>query len=119
MKIGHIELFVSDLQKSLAFYRDKMGLEVTALQGEHFAWLKIGESEILLRSDYSPRLRKSADYQTSGNGICFYTKELQAKMKELKSRGLEFSGDDGTPDCPTFHDPDGHWFQLVNPGKHQ
>jgi hypothetical protein len=50
-------------------------------------------------------------------GIVLYCDDLDAKLAELKSRGLEIRGTDGSPRCPTFTDPDGHWFQLVNPAE--
>jgi hypothetical protein len=44
----------------------------------------------------------------------FYTDDVDKTAAELRARGLVFRGEDG-PGCLTFTDPDGHWFQLVNP----
>ncbi len=41
-QIGHVHLKVSDLQRSLAFYRDLLGFEVTMLYGDQAAFLSAG-----------------------------------------------------------------------------
>ncbi len=119
MKLGHIEIFATDVEKSLEFYRDILGFEVVAIQGENFAWLKAGEMEFLIRPRQNTLPESGERYQHTPIGLCLYTDDLKGKMEALKSNGLEFRGDDGSPDCPTFRDPDGNWFQLVDPGEHQ
>lgn len=113
MKIGHIELFVADPLKSKDFYVEVLGFEEVAVQGGKYAWVKLGDTEILLRPGKNPS--PAPDYQHTPQGITLYTDDLQKTMDELKSRGLEFKGSDGSEKCPTFTDPDGNWFQLVNP----
>ena len=116
MKIGHIELFVADPMRSLAFYRDVLEFEVVQITRDEIAWLKHGEVELVLR----PGKRSgagAATYAQSSVGIVLYCDDLDAKLAELTSRGLEIRGADGSPRCPTFTDPDGHWFQLVNPAE--
>jgi catechol 2,3-dioxygenase len=41
-KIGHVHLTVSDLDRSLAFYRDVLGFEVTARYGPEAVFLSAG-----------------------------------------------------------------------------
>ena len=118
MKIGHIEVFVGDVKESLAFYNGILGFEVTAVQGDRHAWIKSGEIEILLRSDHKPERKRVSGYDKAICGIVLYTDDLEAEMEALRMRGLEFRGNDGSDNCPTFHDPDGNWFQLVNPEEH-
>lgn len=54
-------------------------------------------------------------YKDSDVGFVFYTDDLEKTRKELISHGLEFKGTDGSDSCLTFTDPDGNWFQLVDP----
>jgi catechol 2,3-dioxygenase-like lactoylglutathione lyase family enzyme len=117
MRIGHIELFVADPMRSLAFYRDVLGFDVTEVQRESVVWLKKGDFEILLRpgNAQAPAQR----YADSSQGIVLYTDDLEGTLAELQSRGLALRGTDGPPCCPTFTDPDGHWFQLVDPSEQQ
>jgi catechol 2,3-dioxygenase-like lactoylglutathione lyase family enzyme len=115
-KLGHLELFVRDPIRSRDFYRDILGFEVVSEQGPDFIWLRSGDREILLRrSDAS---HDSPGYKQAGIAFVLYTDDLPATLVELKQRGLIPSGNDGSAKCPTFIDPDGHWFQIVNPEDH-
>ena len=109
MRIGHIELFVREPLQSMEFYRDVLGCEVVAVQGEKFVWLSRGPIEILLRPGTGPA--PSEQYNRSASGIVLYTDDLGTTAAELTSRGLTFQGTDGSNACLTFTDPDGHWFQ--------
>jgi catechol 2,3-dioxygenase-like lactoylglutathione lyase family enzyme len=116
MQIGHIELFVAEPLKSMEFYRDVLGCEVVAVQAEKFVWLSRGPIELLLRPGSGPA--PAGQYNRSATGIVLYTDDLDATRAELTARGLTFQGTDGADVCLTFTDPDGHWFQLVNPNDH-
>lgn len=115
MRIGHIELFVRDPLASRDFYQRVLGFDVVAVQGAN-VWLRLGDAEILLR----PGSGASAPttYASAATGIVLYVQDLPAARTQLEERGLTFDGCDGTDKCPTFRDPDGHWFQLVNPNDH-
>ena len=115
MKVGHIELFVADPLRSLNFYRDVLGFQVVQIIRHEIAWLKLGDAEVVLRPGKS---RDDAPaYARSLQGLVLYCDDLDATLASLQSRGLEVRGTDGSPRCPTFTDPDGHWFQLVNPAE--
>jgi catechol 2,3-dioxygenase-like lactoylglutathione lyase family enzyme len=114
MKLGHIELFVRDPLASRDFYRDVLGFKVIAEQQGKFVWVALGDREILLRPG-TVAAPVVARYQDAASAIVLYVDDVSAEAKRLRSRGLMFRGDDGSVDCPTFTDPDGHWFQLVNP----
>src|SRR5437762_3376151 len=114
MHVGHIELFVRDPRASRAFYENVLGFELVAEQGQH-VWLKLGNVEVLLRPGTGTKAR---DYASAASGLVLYTDDLEATAAKLTARGLTFSGTDGSEKCRTFCDPDGHWFQLVNPDDH-
>jgi catechol 2,3-dioxygenase-like lactoylglutathione lyase family enzyme len=115
MRIGHIELFVNDPAASKAFYTHVLGAELVDEQAAgRVVWVKLGDNELLLRPGEPG---DSAEiYKQARSAICLYTDDLDAEVARLKLRGLAFEGDDG-PGCPTFRDPDGNWFQLVNPAQ--
>jgi catechol 2,3-dioxygenase-like lactoylglutathione lyase family enzyme len=113
MQIGHLELFVKEPLKSMEFYRDVLGCEVVAVQRDTFVWLSRGPIELLLRPGNGPS--PAEQYNRTSTGIVLYTDDLQKTAAELTERGLQFNGTDGSDECLTFTDPDGHWFQLVNP----
>jgi catechol 2,3-dioxygenase-like lactoylglutathione lyase family enzyme len=113
LKLGHIELFVREPQRSRDFYRDVLGFEVIDEQGRDFIGLSSGGFQILLRptgASSSP-----VTYSDSSMAFVIYTDDLLETLELLKSRGLTPSGHDGSPKCPTFTDPGGHWFQVVSP----
>src|SRR2546428_8088157 len=114
MHLGHIELFVRDPLASREFYEKVLGFEVVAVQGRH-VWLKLGAVEVLLRPGSAA---KAPDYGSAAAGFVLYTHDLATTASRLRERGLVFDGTDGSDKCLTFCDPDGHWFQLVNPNDH-
>lgn len=115
MQFGHIEIFASDTQRSRHFYENVLGFEVTVTKGQ-LVWLQKGEVEILLRPGQPPP--PAARYQDAPLGLVLYTDDLQSTLLELSGRGLEFKGTVDSDKCYTFTDPDGNWFQLVDPGDH-
>lgn len=116
MKFGHLEIFTIDPQKSKHFYQDVLGFELTVDQGGGYYWLQRGQVEILLRPGNPPQ---AADrYESAPTGIVLYADDLEATMQELQQRGLVFRGTVDSDKCFTFTDPDGNWFQLVDPNDH-
>lgn len=117
MKFGHIEIFVSDpLQTAKQFYQDILEFEITSAREDQLVWLKKGDLEILLRQGQPPR---AADrYEKASLGLVLYTNDLNQSIETLEGRGLEFKGTVDSEKCYTFTDPDGNWFQLVNPHDH-
>jgi catechol 2,3-dioxygenase-like lactoylglutathione lyase family enzyme len=114
MRLGHFEIFVADPVGSLPFYRDALGFELEEVQHGKFVWLKAGSTVLLLRPGANaPQLDA---YQRAPIALVLYTDDLAAATTRLQSNGVAIRGDDG-PGCLTFCDPDGHWFQLVDPGE--
>lgn len=113
LRIGHIELFVADTRAARSFYTGVLGFEVVAEQhGGKVVWLKLGTQEILLRPGKPPAA--GGTYQQARCALVLYSDDLQADLARLQQRGLKLQGNDG-PGCHTFADPDGNWFQLVDP----
>jgi len=116
MRLGHTEIFVKDPAAARAFYEDVLGFEVTAVQGGKFVWLEKDGREFLLRP--GRKAEGAPEYQGTNVALVLYCDDLEDTMQELIDRGLSFRGNDGSEVCPTFTDPDGNWFQLVNPSEH-
>jgi len=115
MNIGHIEIFVQEIEKAKHFYENVLGFEFVVQQGDQFVWLKKGELEFLLRP--GKNLHYVSEYQKTSMAIVLYTDDLSKTKKDLEARGLVFKGFDGSENCLTFTDPDGNWFHLVNPNE--
>jgi catechol 2,3-dioxygenase-like lactoylglutathione lyase family enzyme len=115
LRMGHIEIYSRDVPRAKVFYRDVLGFEVT-VEGGELVWLQLDSTEILLRPGLPPEPARR--YEDAPNGIVLYTPDLQTASAQLTGRGLVFKGTVDSEKCLTFTDPDGNWFQLVNPEDH-
>ena len=96
-KIHHIGVAVHDLDESLKFYRDVLGLHVHALdtvedQGVRAALLTIGQSEIELLEPTRPDANMAKFLERKGEGlhhICFQTEDVDGDLETLKAKGVE------------------------------
>jgi methylmalonyl-CoA/ethylmalonyl-CoA epimerase len=96
MKIDHLGIAVRSISDSLDFYRQTLGMEVTATesvqdQGVRVALLPVGESRIELlepSSDDTPVGRFIARRGEGLHHICYEVEDLASKMEDLKSRGV-------------------------------
>ena len=115
MRWGHTEVFVSDPLRARNFYVDVLGFELQKVEEDEFVWLRKDGAVLLLRPGRG--VGRFQSYQASPSAFVLYTDDLDRSVAELESKGLEFQGTDGSDRCPTFTDPDGNWFQLVDPGE--
>jgi methylmalonyl-CoA/ethylmalonyl-CoA epimerase len=96
-RIHHVGIAVRDLDKSLEFYRDVLGLHVHALdtvedQGVRAALLTIGESEIELLEPLHAEANMAKFIERKGEGlhhICFNTPDVDGDLETLKAKGVE------------------------------
>ena len=133
IKIGNAQLWVHDQDEALAFYTEKLGMEVrsdvTLEELGNFRWLSVGpagqpEVGIALMAIPSPPVM---DPETAGQvkalmakgfaGTLFLTTDdCHASYEELKSRGVEFV--EPPEERPygidsSFRDPSGNSFRLT------
>lgn len=116
MEIGHTEIYVKSPMEAKDFYVNVLGFELEVIQHEKFVWLNKGKQVILLKP--GRKAPTPSTYQEAPSAVVFYTNNLDKTVEELKDRGLKFLGTDGSDRCLTFTDPDGNWFQLVDPNSH-
>jgi catechol 2,3-dioxygenase-like lactoylglutathione lyase family enzyme len=108
-------LVVSDLNRSLRFYRDLVGFSMVD-SGANVAVLAYGGGRVLLRqlADMSPVDRRVAHLHIS-------VPDVDASYKNLRDRGIEFvhrprvtsRGEKLDLWAATFRDPDGHDIALT------
>lgn len=110
MKIGHIELVVRNPRKSVKFYCETLGFKLVQNQDDLFYWIELNGVEILLKPG---KVMQAAQFKRTPINIVFYTDDLPQTKTNMEKNGVKFAGED--QGCPLFRDPDGHWFQLVNP----
>jgi len=105
LKIDHLGIAVKDLDKTLSFYEDKLGLEKTAVetvadQGAKIAFLKIGESKIELLEaldEDGPIARHIAKRGEGIHHLALGVDNIEEKVSDMKEQGVRFIGEEPTP----------------------
>lgn len=116
--IGNIILKVRDMERSLTFYRDAVGLSVR-VPGPEFAFLAAGSVTLCLRQD--ARLGEAVD--EGRVEIVFDVEDIHAAHEALKARGVAFRVEPrvvtGSLWATDFRDPDGHALSIFGPSSRQ
>jgi catechol 2,3-dioxygenase-like lactoylglutathione lyase family enzyme len=131
-QLATVQVWVHDQDEALAFYTEKLGLEVredvTVPEMGNFRWLTVGvpgqDVAIVLMAIPGPPVfeeetrKKIQDVLSTGaaGGLFFTTDDARGTYEELKSRGVEFQQE------PTeqpygidagFRDPSGNSARMV------
>jgi glyoxylase I family protein len=137
--IHHTSFTVSDMERSIAFYRDMLGMKVTwdsAQEGVEFkgpiadnvtgcpgteqrlVFLAVGESRIEL-VQYTPTGKALSGNKASDTGsahVCFKTDDIQALHRQLSAKGFRLHcvpQDISFARVMYFRDPDGIILEAV------
>jgi len=119
VRIGHVHLKVADLERSLGFYRDVLGFEVTQGYGQDAVFISAGgyHHHIGLNTWES----KGGSPPTSGTtglyhlAILYPTRSSLADALRRLVRGkipLADAADHGVSQALYMHDPDGNGVEL-------
>jgi catechol 2,3-dioxygenase-like lactoylglutathione lyase family enzyme len=112
-KIGVIMLGVADLEKSVAFYRDRLGLKLSA-QFEGFAFFDAGVTLALSRG-----LAQATGKGSGATEVVFAVEHVRAAFDALRNQGVEFFQEPRQIAGPNwggnFRDPDGHILSILGP----
>ena len=117
-KVGTVMVPVSDQDKAIEFFTQKLGFELTGdtSYGEGYRWVEVGppggETPIAL---VLPREGEPVGVMTR---IGFDTADVDADHAALRSRGVDVDEEilrEGDPVPPMFffRDPDGNTFLIV------
>ena len=135
IRIASAQLWVHDQEEALAFYTEKLGMElredVTVPELGNFRWLTVGVpgqdvSITLMAIPGPPVFDEETRNQIqalmakgASGGLFFATDDCRATYEELKKRGVEFAQE------PTeqpygidagFRDPSGNHFRMIQQG---
>jgi catechol 2,3-dioxygenase len=118
-RIGHVHLKVSDIEKSLAFYRDLLGFEVTTLYGSQAAFISAGgyHHHIGLNTWHSKGAPHAPVYGVGlyHTAIVYPTrKDLAVIFERLRKAKYPLTGasDHGVSEALYLNDPDGNGVEL-------
>ena len=119
MKIGHVHLKVADVERSLRFYRDALGFEVTERWGSDAAFLAtdgyhhhIGLNSWQSRGGSPPPRGSTGLFHVA---ILYPDRAaLAAALRRLLSHGITLDGaaDHGVSEALYLHDPDENGIEL-------
>lgn len=113
-KIGVVMLGIADLEKSVAFYRDRLGLKLTA-QFEGFAFFDGGGVTLAL----SRGLAQAVGKGPGAMEVVFAVEHVRLAYEALRQAGVEFINEPRAVSGPNwatdFHDPDGHILSVFGP----
>ncbi len=113
-QIGVVMLGVADLSRSVAFYRDKLGLTVKQ-EIPGFAFLDGGGVTLCL----SQPLARSTGQGAGATEIVFSVDDVRAAFEALRGRGVQFTHEPRVVSGPmwaaNFEDPDGHKLSVLGP----
>ena len=133
MRIANAQLWVHDQDEALAFYTEKLGMEVTAdvtlPEMDGFRWLTVsppGQEDVSIvlmaipgapvMDDETQEEVKALMAKGFAGTVFLSTDDCQASYEELKARGVEFVE---TPEerpygiDSGFRDPSGNHFRLT------
>jgi catechol 2,3-dioxygenase-like lactoylglutathione lyase family enzyme len=114
MHMSHVILRVADLDRSIEFYRDRVGLTVLGASGS-FAFLDAGSIRVALNE------RASQAKDTSYTELVVEVDDVFGVNAELRERGVSFEvsprevmrDGDRALHAAHFADPDGHLWSIT------
>ena len=120
--VNHIALYVVDLQKAAAFYREVIGLDTIPEpfhDGKH-AWFSMSEhSHVHVISGAT-----AAVVHDKNNHLCFSVPSMEEFISRLKKNNIQFenwAGEKGVVQNRVdgvkqiwFKDPDNYWIEINN-----
>ena len=113
--VGQIHISVTDIDRSVAFYRDVLGIPLMfQVPGQSMAFLSSGDVRLYLG-------RPEAEEFTTRVVLYFWVDDIEAEHQRLTEAGVAFvdaphvTHRDGTMELwmAFFQDPDGHHLALM------
>jgi len=94
-QIDHIGIAVKNLDETVTFYRQVMGLEVSSTEvfnGMKIAFLHIGDSELELLEDLTPDGAIARHVAKRGEGIqhvAYRVDNIEQALHDMRTKGIE------------------------------
>jgi len=97
LRIDHVAMVVEDLEATLSFWRDGLGLELTHIEDvpaeqSQVAFLPVGASEVELVNPTSDDSGLKRYLEKRGPGmhhLCLEVDDIEGMLKHLKDRGIQ------------------------------
>jgi catechol 2,3-dioxygenase-like lactoylglutathione lyase family enzyme len=115
--LDHVVLHVSDLQRSITFYRDVLGMSIHR-ERETQAFMKSGENLVGLFLPRDGETSVAGGIEVNHLALRLESGAYDDVKAKLEAAGCQVHGRPGDDHCIYFADPDGHSLQAVLPGEH-
>ena len=110
-RISIVMLGVRDLARSIAFYRDQLGLNIQ-FQSSEFAFLNASGVTLALATSLAQALGSRSGKLGGASKLVFAVDDVPAAYEALSARGIAFIREPhnvtGAQWAANFEDPDGH-----------
>jgi catechol 2,3-dioxygenase-like lactoylglutathione lyase family enzyme len=125
MRLDHVVVAVSDWERSNAFYRDVLGVELVEIEYGRVAYALDGEQRLNVHGPGSTPHPRAADPVRPGNSdLCFvWNGTADEAAAHLEERGVAVelgpiprAGACGPGTSVYFRDPDGSLLELISYG---
>jgi lactoylglutathione lyase len=120
--MAHACIGVEDLEKSVSFYTDVLGMKETERRtlanGTTLVMMNSGgETEVELTYRGQPQAAAPAPRYVGLRHVAFFVSDIDATVKALKEKGVEFYREPGPKGAPAraafFRDPNGADIELM------
>lgn len=119
--LGHLGIKTSDLEKSVAFYRDVLGLKEAFRMGrdgqDFIVYMYVSPHEFIELFAGGKVPAEYADDKIGFMHICLEVDDVEAEYKRMRELGVELDTGilDGYAKCRQFwiHDPDGTPIEMM------
>lgn len=89
IQLGNVTVVVKDLNKSLRFFRDKIGLRLAFFDKKHkWVCFDAGRTAFSLTTAWNKESKKMVGRRT---GLSFYVDDIEKTVKSLKRKGVKFT----------------------------
>jgi glyoxylase I family protein len=120
-RLAHVSVIVGDTGRSLAFYRDLLGLPVDSGRpdlGYPGAWLRLGDQQIhLLELPNPDPVEGRPAHGGRDRHVAVFVDGLPALEAALSAAGIPFTRSRSGRPALFCRDPDGNALELIEAGR--
>jgi catechol 2,3-dioxygenase-like lactoylglutathione lyase family enzyme len=114
-QLGNVTVVVSDLNRGLKFFRDRLGLRLAFVDKKHdWVCFDAGRTAFSLTVPWNKKAKKLVGIRT---GVSFYVDDVDKTYKAFKKKQVKFALKPRTEPwggrLASFKDPDGNRFFLL------
>ncbi len=116
-QVDHVAIYVSDLQKSVAFYKDVFGFEQVPVPVKIAAWLSMGKGVML----HMIVGRKEPVANSKWDHLSIACSDMAVMTASLDAKHIRWESMEGKPEPAVrfdgvkqifIKDPDGYWIEI-------